>query len=289
MYHPTRGGVRGGRDQFNWDDVKVDKHRENFLGHSIKAPVGRWQKGKDLHWYARDKKSSSNVDVAKEEIRLIKEQEEQAMREALGLAPKTAGRSQGNRLDKHEFSELVKRGSTAEDLGAGHAEAARVQGLGFLRAPHAWEESKSLPPDQTGTSAGSEKTDVPDLPARNAEEEEVEDEKNSKKRRREERRGERHEERHERRGERREERREEKRERHEERREEKRERHEERREEKRESHEERREEKRERHEERREEKRERRERHEKYEKKHSQDSRKKRSSRDKERGRHDSD
>ncbi|KAG7032931.1 Multiple myeloma tumor-associated protein 2-like protein [Cucurbita argyrosperma subsp. argyrosperma] len=281
MYHPTRGGVRGGRDrfpgirsaaessrtvvdlnppsrvfvlfryldtQFNWDDVKVDKHRENFLGHSIKAPVGRWQKGKDLHWYARDKKSSSNVDVAKEEIRLIKEQEEQAMREALGLAPKTAGRSQGNRLDKHEFSELVKRGSTAEDLGAGHAEAARVQGLGFLRAPHAWEESKSLPPDQTGTSAGSEKTDVPDPPVRNAEEEEVEDEKNSKKRRREERRGERHEERHERRGERREE-------------------------------------KRERHEERRE----RRERHEKYEKKHSQDSRKKRSSRDKERGRHDSD
>lgn len=55
------------------------------------------------------------------------------MREALGLAPKTSGRSHGNRLDKHEFSELVKRGSTAEDLGAGHAEAARVQGLGFLR------------------------------------------------------------------------------------------------------------------------------------------------------------
>ncbi|KAL0299134.1 UNVERIFIED_CONTAM: Multiple myeloma tumor-associated protein 2 [Sesamum radiatum] len=44
MYHPTRGGVRGGRDQFTWDDVKVDKHRENYLGHSIKAPVGRWQK-----------------------------------------------------------------------------------------------------------------------------------------------------------------------------------------------------------------------------------------------------
>lgn len=91
------------------------------------------QTGKDLHWYARDKKSSSNVDAAKEEIRLIKEQEEQAMREALGLAPKTTGRSHGNRLDKHEFSELVKRGSTAEDLGAGHAEAAQVQGLGFLR------------------------------------------------------------------------------------------------------------------------------------------------------------
>lgn len=73
------------------------------------------------------------MDAAKEEIKMIKEQEEQAMREALGLAPKTAGRTQGNRLDKHEFSELVKRGSTAEDLGAGHAEAAHVQGLGFMR------------------------------------------------------------------------------------------------------------------------------------------------------------
>ncbi|XP_073118698.1 uncharacterized protein [Henckelia pumila] len=44
MYHPSRGGVRGGRDQFSWDDVKVDKHRENYLGHNLKAPVERWQK-----------------------------------------------------------------------------------------------------------------------------------------------------------------------------------------------------------------------------------------------------
>lgn len=90
--------------------------------------------GKDLHWYARDKKSqSADMEAAKEEIRRIKEEEEQAMREALGLAPKRANRTQGTRLDKHEFSELVKRGSTAEDLGAGHAEAAQVHGLGFAR------------------------------------------------------------------------------------------------------------------------------------------------------------
>ena len=55
------------------------------------------------------------------------------MREALGLAPKRSSQPQGNRLDKHELSELVKRGSTAEDLGAGHAEAAQVHGLGFSR------------------------------------------------------------------------------------------------------------------------------------------------------------
>ena len=77
------------------------------------------------------------MEAAKEEIRRIKEQEEQAMREALGLAPKRSSRPQDNRLDKHEFSELVKRGSTAEDLGAGHSEAAQVHGLGFAR--YDWE------------------------------------------------------------------------------------------------------------------------------------------------------
>ncbi|KAK8636706.1 hypothetical protein V6N13_124445 [Hibiscus sabdariffa] len=64
----------------------------------------------------------SDADALKDEITRVKEEEEHAMREALGLAPKRSSQPQGNRLDKHELSELVKRGSTAEDLGAGHAE-----------------------------------------------------------------------------------------------------------------------------------------------------------------------
>lgn len=43
---PARGGNRGGKDQFNWDSVKSDKDREFYLGHSVKATTGRWQKGK---------------------------------------------------------------------------------------------------------------------------------------------------------------------------------------------------------------------------------------------------
>ena len=42
---PARGGNRGGKDQFNWEDVKEDKYNQNYLGHSVKAPIGRWQKG----------------------------------------------------------------------------------------------------------------------------------------------------------------------------------------------------------------------------------------------------
>lgn len=137
------------------------------------------------------------MEAAKEEIKRIKEEEEQAMREALGLAPKRSSRPQGNRLDKHEFQELVKRGSTAEDLGAGHAEAAHVQGLGFARAPRSsQEESSSLPPSQKEVSPERVDMDVPKQSTRNTERQSSDDERSQKKRKREERRHEKREKRH---------------------------------------------------------------------------------------------
>lgn len=90
-----------------------------------------------MFWYSKDKHTQGLEQAAlKEEIQRVKEEEEQLMSEALGLAPQRSNRPQGNRLDKHEFSELVKRGSTAEDLGGGHADAAKVDGLGFARYGH---------------------------------------------------------------------------------------------------------------------------------------------------------
>ncbi|KAB1225413.1 hypothetical protein CJ030_MR1G019295 [Morella rubra] len=133
------------------------------------------------------------MEAAREEVKIIKEQEEQAMREALGLAPKRASRPQGNRLDKHEFAELVKRGSTAEDLGAGHAEAAHVQGLGFSRAPRPLEETSSLQPAKDDVPPEGENVAMPDQLPSNTREKESEDESSRKKRRREERKKEKQE------------------------------------------------------------------------------------------------
>lgn len=83
-------GSRGGRGEFKWTDVQSSQHRENYLGHSVMAPVGRWQKGRDLQWYARDDAATSRdeVEIARqqrhEEIQEIKRAENEALSKALG-------------------------------------------------------------------------------------------------------------------------------------------------------------------------------------------------------------
>ncbi|KAK9469520.1 kinase phosphorylation domain-containing protein, partial [Lipomyces arxii] len=77
----NRPGVRGGRAAFSWEAVKQDKYRENFLGHSVMAPTGRWAQKNDALWYARDPKEES--DIRREEKRKLKQAEEDAIADAL--------------------------------------------------------------------------------------------------------------------------------------------------------------------------------------------------------------
>ncbi len=55
------------------------------------APVGRWQKNKDLSWYAKGDDDQTSRDAAtearREEIRKVKEAEREAMGVALGWEP----------------------------------------------------------------------------------------------------------------------------------------------------------------------------------------------------------
>jgi len=46
------------------------------------APVGRWQKGKDLTWYARNKKDGTPL-TREEELAAVKAAEQEALLAAL--------------------------------------------------------------------------------------------------------------------------------------------------------------------------------------------------------------
>ena len=46
-----REGCRGGRANFTWDTVKADRHRNMYLGNSIKANI--WRSARPSNWYEK--------------------------------------------------------------------------------------------------------------------------------------------------------------------------------------------------------------------------------------------
>lgn len=125
-------GSRGGRDEFKWEDVKSSIHRENYLGHSLKAPVGRWQKRKDLNWYARGEGAEDGGETApekaarerKEEIKRIKEAEQDALAKALGYDVPARNPNLESLGDRKEMDKILKEAVQDESNEVG-------QGLGY--------------------------------------------------------------------------------------------------------------------------------------------------------------
>ncbi|KAL0028599.1 hypothetical protein WJX79_004412 [Trebouxia sp. C0005] len=128
---PARGGNRGGKDQFNWDSVKSDKDREFYLGHSVKATTGRWQKGKDVFWYTREKQEEEAA-KARLEMQAIKQREEDLMNEALGLKPKALKHTAKPKLDSQDMAKLLGR-TDSEEQGQPDPkqDPDAVKGLGY--------------------------------------------------------------------------------------------------------------------------------------------------------------
>lgn len=98
------GGVRGGRDQFSWDQVKTDKHRENYLGHSAMIQVGRYNQNRDIFWYQKAKKSEDvALEEEKEKMRMA---DDELINKALGInvPPRSAIELSSNPNDRVAFA-----------------------------------------------------------------------------------------------------------------------------------------------------------------------------------------
>ncbi|EXJ87578.1 hypothetical protein A1O3_04538 [Capronia epimyces CBS 606.96] len=134
-------GSRGGRGEFKWSEVQTSTRREHYLGHSLMAPVGRWQKGRDLNWYAKGGTDTETEEEAaaraarerKEEIQRIKEAEEDALARALGLP--VAPRNNPNMEElgaRREVGKILKESTeeneTAGSQGVGYGRLAGVSG-----------------------------------------------------------------------------------------------------------------------------------------------------------------
>ena len=135
----------GGRGDFKWEDVRDSQHRENYLGHSLMAPVGRWQKNKDLSWYAKNDTSeaaNAAAEARREEIKRVKQAESDALSKALGYEP--IDRSEGNANDTPIRQKDVEKAIKETADGDDEAGAKGVGFGGFVGASGPVEEGREV-------------------------------------------------------------------------------------------------------------------------------------------------
>ena len=94
---------------------------------SALVAVGRWQKDRDLSWYAKSDTSPAALSAAearKEELRKIKEAEQDALSEALGYGPMPKRNANDMPLGKKEVERAIKETAEGDEID-------EAKGVGF--------------------------------------------------------------------------------------------------------------------------------------------------------------
>lgn len=104
--------------------------------------MGRWQKNKDLGWYAKGDTSAAALSAAearKEEIRQIKEAEESALSEALGYGPTIRSSANETPIGQKDVERAIKETAEGDE-----EEGAKGVGFGGFIGGAPMEEERDV-------------------------------------------------------------------------------------------------------------------------------------------------
>lgn len=107
----VRGGNRGGRSNFKWDDIRLQtyKERECYLGGTIMLGFlsngGKWIKHDRFSYHPQNPSDKTLIEAERAKI---KEEEERILRESLGIEKKEKVVKK-DKLTDYEWNEMMKK------------------------------------------------------------------------------------------------------------------------------------------------------------------------------------
>jgi hypothetical protein len=170
---PVREGVRGGREQFRWDTLKTQSHRDRqqYLGYTTKLGVaGRFGKYDTNDWWRSNKSDSQDRHLLQEEKADLKRMEEELMMEALGIKPKrllvskhqtVPDRPAGSIKSENAHIPHATKNAVVENVE--EVESRALTGLGYRKylKPTDWAETEEI--EETLEAKGEELLEITDF------------------------------------------------------------------------------------------------------------------------------
>eukprot|EP00924_Labyrinthula_sp_SR-Ha-C_P002658 maker-scaffold_13-snap-gene-3.62-mRNA-1 protein AED:0.00 eAED:0.00 QI:48/1/1/1/1/1/2/119/227 len=135
-----RGPSRGGRENFSWEKTRMDAYKDNYIGHSVRAPRNGFDDKKDALWWSKKadqnskKRKRGKIDKEKQQLddekRRMKEIEQNMMKTALAtgsiLPPEHSDIVQAT-LNTLEKAKMLQKNIFQRDETDGE----RIKGLGL--------------------------------------------------------------------------------------------------------------------------------------------------------------